>query len=1174
MTSGRLRALRLDAQQRRAGAVRLNLFADTNLNAVFERTAPTASGYTLTGRIEGQPASTVVFAVNGEYTSGMVWTAEAVYTIEAIGDSVAIRQASSAAFGQCLTAEHAARDATRHRPPRPPAPSSDTTPEEPEDDGSVVDVLVVYPSLARRSQGGHRAMRAVIDRDVEFTNAAYRASGALQRINLVAAVELEYAEAEEDTNMFRLLDHLVDPASGYMDEAHALRDSYAADMVLQHRGDLAGSGVLIGSVAGIAFQMTKLSAEDEAPYAFSISTSFAFAHELGHGMGLRHHRGLDVDNTPFPYSHGYVVHHESESLDELFTIMAYGPAEKRIPRFSNLQQNYPDENGVAIGVAGEAPSDSPDGPADAARSLNETRRIVANFRRSANRCAYSLSPPPSDLPASGGEYRVQVRTRPDCAWRAHSNDAFVTVAAEARGAGNGEVAYSVSANTGWEREVAVMVAGEAYVVEQAGDRTLGPVDVCQRPYHVWFELERTLAKPCADITANDLALVRELHIAHDARLQPSWAGAFLGLVNLASLELDSRDLVTLQVGMFDGLPNLHRLNLEDNYNLQTIQSGAFNGLANLRELNLSDSGLTSLQPGALHGLYNLYDLILRRVQLASLPEGVFYGLSKLDYLSVSSRSLTRVVRGAFHGLANLKDLAFFDTSIETLPPNVFDGLHNLEDLVLRYHDRLTTLPPGVFDGLPKLSYLDMLENGLTSLPNDLFDALPSLRIIYISDFEELTVEPGIFVQLSNLEWLILPGNGMTKLDAGALRGLSDLEVLNLCCNYLSDISALSTLTNLRVLHLNLNSISNVAPLVANAGLGRGDIVILDGNPWSTESLQTHIPALRQRGVEVRTNHVVSIGDASAAEGEPLVFVVSVRPPWSSDLTFGWKVANFNADPGIDYPANQNGMLTIPAGATHGRFLVQTSQDDISEGTERFWAQLYPHSGGLPDGVVFYRSWGVATILDDDVPLDQNEAPRAVSVLSDVYTVVGALTEVSAAEIFEDPDGDALEISATSFGPAAAVLVEAGVVTVEALRPGLAAVVVTATDPDGDTAAVTFPVRVSLSRQAVVGADDELALALDESLRLDLLASFRELDDHALVFLAESSDPAVATVDVGRGWATVEAGAEGSATIVVTARNPIGETTALTFTVTVEGEPNRRRLPLWLLSQDELPPAEQ
>lgn len=236
----------------------------------------------------------------------------------------------------------------------------------------------------------------------------------------------------------------------------------------------------------------------------------------------------------------------------------------------------------------------------------------------------------------------------------------------------------------------------------------------------------------------------------------------------------------------------------------------------------------------------------------------------------------------------------------------------------------------------------------------------------------------------------------------------------------------------------------------------------------------------------------------------------------------------------------------------------------------FTVGLYPPAGGLPEGVLIDSlGWlGEATILDDDAPLHPNEAPQAISVLPDVYTVVGTRTGVPAAASFTDPDGDALAISAMSSDPAvaAALRVEAGIVTVEAFRPGLAAVVVTATDPHGETAAVTFLVRVSTSREAVVGANDELALALDDAVRLDLLASFRELDEHALVFVAESSDPTVATVDVGRNWATVAAGSEGSSTIVVTATDPTGATTSLTFTVTVTDAPRRRGLPLWLLSK--------
>ena len=39
-------------------------------------------------------------------------------------------------------------------------------------------------------------------------------------------------------------------------------------------------------------------------------------------------------------------------------------------------------------------------------------------------------------------------------------------------------------------------------------------------------------------------------------------------------------------------------------------------------------------------------------------------------------------------------------------------------------------------------------------------------------------------------------------------------------------------------------------LVANTGLGSGDLVDLRNNPLNTISLNTHIPALRSRGVEV------------------------------------------------------------------------------------------------------------------------------------------------------------------------------------------------------------------------------------------------------------------------------------------------------------------------------------
>ena len=64
------------------------------------------------------------------------------------------------------------------------------------------------------------------------------------------------------------------------------------------------------------------------------------------------------------------------------------------------------------------------------------------------------------------------------------------------------------------------------------------------------------------------------------------------------------------------------------------------------------------------------------------------------------------------------------------------------------------------------------------------------------------------------------------------------------------MSPLGGLPNLQKLVLNYNNIVDISPLAANAGLGSGDLLYLQGNPLSTESKEVHIPALQARGVTV------------------------------------------------------------------------------------------------------------------------------------------------------------------------------------------------------------------------------------------------------------------------------------------------------------------------------------
>ena len=259
---------------------------------------------------------------------------------------------------------------------------------------SVIDVAVFYTPAARGYAGGIDEIEMSIDLMVAATNAAYQASGVHQRVKLVAVEEVAgYTElAEASTELFRL----QSPSDGHMDEVHDIRDMVAADVVLLVR---AGSG-------SRAYWMGTPS-QDFASQAFGVVTdnAGAFAHELGHIMGLRHDRyavcGGSCDVTRFPYAFGYVNQQafdpndpESPNPDPTVpttarwrTIMSY-PNQCAAAdfgcqwqfRFSNPYQIHPDPGGDPLGKAGLEPAPGADGPSDAVRMLNRTRGYVANFR--------------------------------------------------------------------------------------------------------------------------------------------------------------------------------------------------------------------------------------------------------------------------------------------------------------------------------------------------------------------------------------------------------------------------------------------------------------------------------------------------------------------------------------------------------------------------------------------------------------------------------------------------------------------------------------------------------------------------------------------------------------------------------------------------------------------------
>ena len=62
----------------------LNLFDDTVLTAIVERTVPTSSGYSLWGRIEGADNGSMTLVVNGTVVVGSVDTVSGTYRIRSV----------------------------------------------------------------------------------------------------------------------------------------------------------------------------------------------------------------------------------------------------------------------------------------------------------------------------------------------------------------------------------------------------------------------------------------------------------------------------------------------------------------------------------------------------------------------------------------------------------------------------------------------------------------------------------------------------------------------------------------------------------------------------------------------------------------------------------------------------------------------------------------------------------------------------------------------------------------------------------------------------------------------------------------------------------------------------------------------------------------------------------
>ena len=378
----------LDAVNATAGSgassiITLELFPDTLYTARLERSEATITGGTVySGVLEGIPYSEVFLSIQGDVITGDIESPQGYYQVQYVGDGThVVFQLDAAGF-----AEGADSLVPVITDPPQLFDAGPTT-----DDGSIIDVMVVYTPAVRIAWGGTAGIQSQITLQMSATNQSYANSQVNERMRLVYTNEVSYNDAAT-SNWGTILTQLTNTTDGVMDLVHTWRNTYGADLVvlLVARYEYCGMGWLMQNVNS-----------NFAPYGFSLVSedcittgSYSMAHEMGHNMGAHHDRLNASGGGAYTYSYGY------QAPNRAFrTVMAYNCSGgcPRVGYWSNPNVLY---GGIPTGINSSATNG-----ADNRLTLNNTAPTVAMFRDGVGPAytPYSLSTSPV------AENRVQLR---------------------------------------------------------------------------------------------------------------------------------------------------------------------------------------------------------------------------------------------------------------------------------------------------------------------------------------------------------------------------------------------------------------------------------------------------------------------------------------------------------------------------------------------------------------------------------------------------------------------------------------------------------------------------------------------------------------------------------------------------------------------------------------------
>lgn len=311
------------------------------------------------GRIDGIDRSHVVITERDGVVSGLINAVDLTYRIRTVAPGVYfLEQVDTRQLG--VEGEPLPGAATI-------GPARDLSVA---DDGTTIDVLMLYTPAAETAAGGGAQILSIVSQIISDTNTIFSNSGIAPRVRLVGASTMAIIESATLNGDLTTLT--------YSPAAQGMRDAFGADLV----------HLLVDSPdpnqTGLAWLFRTPGAADFTAYSIASVESVAAytpTHEMGHNLGAHHAPEDGAVGGLFPYSLGY-----KDPVQGFRTIMAYDCPAPGCPRVAHMSSATVLFQGRATGKARQ----------DNALSINSAAFTIANWRPAVTEPDIP-PPPPTNL---------------------------------------------------------------------------------------------------------------------------------------------------------------------------------------------------------------------------------------------------------------------------------------------------------------------------------------------------------------------------------------------------------------------------------------------------------------------------------------------------------------------------------------------------------------------------------------------------------------------------------------------------------------------------------------------------------------------------------------------------------------------------------------------------------